>query len=320
MPSPRGERREDRATSTGLVTAAVRASPATSAGGREASAAVSRTARRAPSATCRARRHGAGIPSPAVQIRTTVISAGRQRPCLVGADDCRGPQRLDRRQPAHERMPARHAPHAHRQRDRGYRRQRFRHRRDRQGDARLQHVGPRRTVDCRLQPRPHRRSPIVSHASRRPSASSRRSSGVGSSSIALTSVPIRPSSVCCRSRRRRRSPVPLATVVPMIGHVRAIGHLRIRGQRRRSVFSAGIDSPVKAASSVLRSMASSESDIGRHAVAGVELHDVARHERLGRHHLQPAVAYRPAHAPPPAAATPPSRGGRAIRWQIRAPR
>ena len=34
-----------------------------------------------------------------------------------------------------------------------------------------------------------------------------------------------------------------------------------------------------------------EADVGRHAIAGVELHDVARHNRLGRYQLQPAVAH-----------------------------
>ena len=48
-----------------------------------------------------------------------------------------------------------------------------------------------------------------------------------------------------------------------------------------AAFSTGIDSPVSAASSTIRLRSSDEPHVGRHLVAGLQEHDVARDE-LGR--------------------------------------
>ena len=98
-------------------------------------------------------------------------------------------------------------------------------------------------------------TPSASQTSRRPSASSRRSSGVRSSWTELTSVPMRPTSVCgaggdhdgpAGARRDRRA---LEHQVAALGERR--WPLRIATSARLEI---GSDSPVSAASETRRSM------------------------------------------------------------------
>ena len=69
--------------------------------------------------------------------------AGGQRAGLVGADDRRAAERLDRRQPPHEHVARRHPLHADRQRDRHDRRQALGHGRDRERHRREEDVDQR---------------------------------------------------------------------------------------------------------------------------------------------------------------------------------
>ena len=99
-------------------------------------------------------------------------------------------------------------------------------------------------------------TPRASQTSRRPSASRRRSSGVRFSSIPPTRAPIRPSSVAGPVAVTTASAVPPDTVVPLYAMVDRSASGVSAGRSRSPRFETGRDSPVSAASSVRRSVAS----------------------------------------------------------------
>ena len=145
---------------------------------------------------------------------------GRQRAGLVGADDRRRSQRFDGGQAADDRIPARHPMDADRQRDRGDRRKRLRHGRDRQRDAPFRGRARAASPATRPARRPAPPPPSASHTSRLPSRSSRRSSGVGSATTPPTSAPIRPTSVSLPVAVMTARPRPVSTVVPLYTRLR----------------------------------------------------------------------------------------------------
>ena len=163
--------------------------------------------------------------------------AGRQRPGLVGADDRRAAERLDRRQPADEHVARRHALDADRERDRDDRRQPLRHGGDRERHRRHEHLERRPAAH---EPE-HRRTATIAEADG-PAASwldaRRAASAAGScSSVAVASrCAIFPSSVAMpvaatsRARRPRRD---------RRAHEDAVGSLgqrRVRRHGRRSLL------------------------------------------------------------------------------------
>jgi hypothetical protein len=241
------------ATSTGFASPPC-AVPDRSTGGGEASAAVSSTARAAGG-------HASGAASrsrnslPAVQIRTTVIRPvvsvrvlSVQTIVADPSDSTAGSRRTSACRRTIRRMPTASAMVATAGRASGM-----------AATARAMPVSSTVSQGAPLTAAAAATTPdiaIVSQASLRPSASSRRSSGVGSSSIALTSVPMRPSSVRVPVATTTASPVPLATVVPRYAML-ARSATSVSTGSGATCLSAGIDSPVKGASSVLRSMASS---------------------------------------------------------------
>ena len=131
--------------------------------------------------------------------------------------------------------------------------------------------------------------PIVSHTSRPPSASSRRSSGVGSSSIALTKR-ADPSELGPRTSGDDNGQRGAARRPWCRGTPCCCGRRRgVRRQRRDLLFSrqrlagerrfVGVEIGRR-----------QQPDVGRHTVAGVELDDVAGNNRLGRSGDEPSVA------------------------------
>ena len=98
--------------------------------------------------------------------------------------------------------------------------------------------------------------PSASHTRRRPSSSRRRSSGVRPSSIVPTSVPMRPISVDAPVSVTTASAVPADRRRALVDHVRAIGERRSFFELLVGALRHGSDSPVSAASSVRKSVAS----------------------------------------------------------------
>ncbi len=123
-------------------------------------------------------------------------------------------------------------------------------------------------------------TPSASHTRRRPSASRRRSSGVRSSWIEPTSVPMRPTSVCAPVAITTARPVPAATVVLLKTRLRrsASGaalfelHVRALGNRQRLARERRFRDP--------QIHRRDQPRVGRHAVSRGHLDDIARDERL----------------------------------------
>ena len=156
--------------------------------------------------------------------------AGGQRAGLVGADDRRAAQRLDRRQPADEHVARRHALHADGQRDRDDRRQPLGHGGDRERHRRHEHLQRRPAAQQTRAPRRRRRSPRQRSSSVRLTRARRVCSGVVVSAWRWRAgARSCPSSVAMPVATTSARAVPVATDVPMKTRVEALGQRRVRG-------------------------------------------------------------------------------------------
>ena len=209
---------------------------------------------------------------------------------LVGEDDGGRAQRLDRRQTLDQRVLPRHAPHAARERERRDDRQALGNGRDGKRDRRFDDEerilaageadGDDRCRHDQGRPDELRRQPgeLASRAASCPAWAS------------STSCETRPSSVASPVATTTPMPLPRVTAVPLNSIETAIAETRVARDRLRLLVdgdrtrrSASIHPPRD-------SRRFDQPQVGRHRVAGVQQHDVAGHQLLGRDEAYVAVA------------------------------
>ena len=232
-----------------------------------------------------------------VQIRDRAHPVLGQRPGLVGADDRRRAERLDRAQPLDERAAAREARHADRERERDRRQQPLGHvgddQADREGD-RVVRAGARRRASRSGGTRGRRRRRRARSARRRGAPA--RSSGLSSTSTRCESAAIRPSSVCipvAKTSARASPPTQRRAAEDEVAAPRAAGRscrrARPRGApaatRPVSVDRSTSTAPSSSrASAEIRSPSTTSRTSPGHELARVDRRAlaVAEHSRLQR--------------------------------------
>jgi hypothetical protein len=213
----------------------------------------------------------------------------RERAGLVGADHRSRAERLDRGQAADDRVARRHAAHPERERNRDHRGQALRHHADRKryhpeqrlhpGEVAHQHgEGKKRGRASDREPGEPPREAVHLAYERRGQRLDRLEQRADASDLGgWASRHYHPAPLAGRHQRAR------------VGHAVARAKVGI-GRCRRVVLCRGNRFPGEERFIDKQPSRAQQAQVGRHAVAGFDQHDVARHQARRRHAHAPAVS------------------------------